>query len=203
MIGKIKGIVDSIDTNSIIVDVSGVGYLLHCSTRALSNMKLGGSAELFVETHVREDQITLFGFTTKQEKKCFLKLLTVKGVGPKLALQILSSLTENQIYIAIATKDNKAFSKVSGVGPKLVNRIFAELKEKDFADIGFVNAGEFVNNNVMVAGDSNNLTDAVSALVNLGINKSEAYIIVSKIISEQQDIDLNNLIRLSLNSISR
>lgn len=202
MIGKIKGIVDSIDANSIIVDVSGVGYLLHCSTRALSNMKIGGSAELFVETHVREDQITLFGFTTKQEKKCFLKLLTVKGVGPKLALQILSSLTENQIYIAITTKDNKAFSKVSGVGPKLVNRIFAELKEKDFADIEFVNLPGAINDSVAISGSSN-LNDAISALVNLGINKSEAYVIVSKIITEQQDIDLNNLIRLSLNSISR
>lgn len=200
MIGKIKGIVDSLDLSSVIVDVAGVGYLLHCSSKALSNMRVGERVELFAETYVREDQITLYGFSTQSEKKCFLKLITVKGVGPRLALQILSCLTPDQILLALTSQDSAIFSKISGVGPKLINRIFTELKDKDFADLTSGNSIQFSN---VVEGLSSIKMDAISALVNLGIAKSEAYTVVSKIIAERENVDLNNLIKLSLSSVSR
>jgi holliday junction DNA helicase RuvA len=201
MIGKIKGIVDTIELDSVIVDIAGVGYLLRCSGRALSNMNIGDNVELFVETYVREDQITLYGFMSKQEKQCFLKLVTVKGVGPRLALQILSYLTADQIFIAITTKDSVVFSNISGVGPKLVNRIFAELKEKDFAEFALHTHDTALQNTTTQVQSLKN--DAISALVNLGINKTDAYVTVSTILAEQKDIDLNNVIKLSLNSLSK
>ena len=201
MIGKIKGIVDTIELDAVIVDVAGVGYLLRCSGKALSSMNVGDNVELLVETYVREDQITLYGFMTKQEKKCFLKLITVKGVGPKLALQILSCLTADQIFIAITTKDNAVFSSISGVGPKLVNRIFAELKEKDFSEFAL----HAHDSALQGAGNPTQSlkNDAISALVNLGISKTDAYVTVSKIIAEQKDADLNKVIKLSLNALSK
>lgn len=195
MIGRIKGTVVYISTDHAIVDVAGVGYIVHCSHKNLSTMELNSAVILFVETYVREDQISLYGFRTTQEKNCFLKLTIVKGIGPKLALLILSSLTVDQIYLGITHKDQKAFTSVSGVGPKIINRIFAELKPSDFYD----NLGE----NIATLNNNEIKNDAISALINLGINKNEAYTVVSNIILKQHDIDLNNLIRLSLSEVSK
>ena len=199
MIGKLKGVVDYIDQNSVVVDVVGVGYIVYCSFRSLSRMKLGDRVELFIETHVREDKISLFGFTSQHEKSCFLKLLTVKGVGPKMGLQILGSLEPDQIYLAITLKDSAVFSHISGVGPKIIGRIFAELK-----DVGHGLSDNVVTSTNNIVDSLNGLkTDAISALINLGINKSEAYSVVSDILEQQKNIDLNNLIKLSLNAMAK
>lgn len=196
MIGRIKGTVVHLSLDHAIIDVAGVGYIVHCSHKNLAKMEINSPVVLFIETYVREDQITLYGFRTHQEKAYFLKLTTVQGIGPKLALLMLGSLTVDQIYIGIANKDQKIFTNISGIGPKIVSRIFTELKLGDFCD---AQNEEFITS----LGEGSIKSDAISALANLGINKTEAYTIVSKIMAKQQDVDLNNLIRLSLSEVSR
>lgn len=198
MIGKLKGIVDAIERDFAIIDVGGVGYKLFCSTRLLDFLltNMGQRVELFVETIVREDQISLLGFQSKSEQDCFLKLTTVQGVGNKLALVILAALTPERIALAIAAGDNKAFSAISGVGPKLTTRILSELKDKNIT----FEESSFVAGTDSVAKDEvqHIREDAVSALVNLGINKSEGYAIVTQILSAHPNTALGELIRLAL-----
>lgn len=198
MIGRLKGIIAYLEPDHVIVDVNGVGYIVLCSGKTLSAMHLGSTIELFIETHVREDQITLYGFSTRQDKACFLKLITVKGIGPKLALQILSSLTIDQIFLGITTKDESMFSKIPGVGSKLVSRMLTELKDKDFMSFNITT----VDSPLKEEKPQLLRNDAVSALVNLGVNKSEAYTIVSKIIAAQQDITIDRLITLALHEMA-
>jgi Holliday junction DNA helicase RuvA len=202
VIGKLKGLVDSIEKDYVIIDVAGVGYKVLCSTKILEILtkNIGQKVELFIETLVREDQISLLGFCTKTEQDCFTKLTTVQGVGAKLALTILSALSPDKIAVALASQDIKAFSSISGVGPKLTSRIFTELKDKD---MNF--ATDFVVNTHSSHNSSNNSIqeDSISALVNLGINKSDAYVIVNKILIEKPDIKISDLIKLALKQFSK
>lgn len=174
MIGKIKGIIDYIGSDHIVVDVSGVGYLIYCSSKIVINSEIGQKISLFIETHVREDHIHLYGFMNLEEKNLFIMLNTVKGVGNKVALALLSQMKIDDLFYAISSKDKNAFKSVSGIGPKIAERIIMELKDK----IGEVNIGfNFVQNN-------NILDDAVSALINLGINKADANNLVRKVYQE-------------------
>ena len=195
MIGRLTGKIVYIGSDHLIIDIVGVGYIVYCSNVILSNTLINEDVTLFIETHVREDQITLYGFKNFKEKECFLKLTTVKGIGPKLALQILSSLTVDQIYIGISHKDQKMFSGISGVGPKIITRIFTELKAQDFISTSDIKSPSFLPNS--------NEYDAISALVNLGINKIEASRIVTKVISMKSDLDLNQLIKASLAEVKK
>lgn len=199
MIGKIKGTIDHVDQNHVIVDVSGVGYIIYCSFKSLSRVNAGDKVEFFIETHVREDHINLYGFMSQYEKSCFLKLITVKGVGPKMALQILGSLEPNQIYLAISLKDAAVFSNVHGVGPKILSRIFTELKDIKHG----LDHSSTSSINDISSGFNLLKTDAISALINLGINKSDAYSVVSDILENQKDVDLNKLIKLSLHAMAK
>jgi Holliday junction DNA helicase RuvA len=185
MIGKLTGIVSHIDLTYMIVDVSGVGYVVHCSQNVLASAKLGANIAMYIETYVREDQITLYGFVSLQDKFCFLKLVTVKGVGPKIALQILSQLKAEQVFTAIIAQNNSALSHVPGLGSKLIARIMAELKDKDFGVLP-------------QSAHSSIQDDAISALVHLGINRFEAVKSVSKVLAEHSEADLNTLIKLAL-----
>jgi len=202
MIGKIKGIVDYIDQHTAIIDVGGVGYIIYCPSKALARLNIGMSAELFIETHVREDRITLFGFLAVKEKACFLKLLTVKGVGPKMGLQILGGLEPDQIYLAIQLKDSAMFSQINGVGPKIVGRIFAELKDVG-ADLGGPSCSTDTTTSLYHNHVVNLKNDAISALINLGMNKSEAHSTVADILDREADVDLNRLIKMALNTMAR
>jgi Holliday junction DNA helicase RuvA len=194
VIGKLKGLVDSIEKDYVIIDVAGVGYKVLCSTKTLETLirDMGQKVELFIETLVREDQISLLGFCTKTEQDCFSKLTTVQGVGAKLALIILGALSPDKIAVALASQDTKAFSGISGVGPKLTSRIFTELKDKD---MNF--ATEFVSSTNRSDSGVKNTTqeDGISALVNLGINKSDAYVIVNKILVTTPNVKIGDLIK--------
>src|SRR6201994_2982247 len=131
MIGRLKGIVDSYGEDSIILDVNGVGYLVHCSARTLQSLPSPGEAAvLAIETHVREDQIRLFGFKTDVEREWFRLLQTVQGVGAKVALAVLSTLPPSELANAIALRDKAAVVRTPGVGPKVAERIVTELKDK-------------------------------------------------------------------------
>ncbi len=175
MIGKLKGTIDSYDEDSVILDVHGVGYLVHCSARTLQSLpQPGEAATLFIETIVREDMIRLFGFASAIEKEWFNILLDVQGVGQKVALAILSTLRPAELASAIAMKDKASIARSPGVGPKLAERICVELKDKAPV-FGSVDPAV-----VKLAGDveekraAGPLRDAVSALVNLGYAQPQA-----------------------------
>src|SRR5450755_1441454 len=131
MIGKLKGVIDSYGEDFVILEVHGVGYLVHCSARTLQALPAAGEAvELAIETHVREDQIRLFGFLSDIEREWFKLLQTVQGVGTKVALSILSTLTPADLASAIALRDKAMVARSPGVGPKVAERIVTELKDK-------------------------------------------------------------------------
>ena len=138
MIGKLKGIVDSYGEDSIILDVNGVGYLVHCSARTLQSLPAPGEpVVLAIETHVREDQIRLFGFSSDVEREWFRLLQTVQGVGTRVALAVLSTLKPAELASAIAMRDKATVARTPGVGPKVAERIVTELKDKApaYADV--------------------------------------------------------------------
>lgn len=203
MIGKLKGTIDSVDEDGIIIDVAGVGYKVFCSGKTLANVTPGSALELYIETHVREDHIHLYGFTSKDEQSSFKILQTVKGVGTRMALAILSALAPSQIQLALSVQDKTAFNNVSGVGKKLAERIIIELKDKFIAggiNISGLQGASAVISNAGLAGTSGRVNDAAAALVSLGINRSEAYSRVSQIANGNPELDTNELIRLALKS---
>ena len=131
MIGKLKGVIDSYGEDFIVLDVQGVGYLVHCSARTLQALPgAGEAATLSIETHVREDQIRLFGFLSDTEREWFRLLQTVQGVGAKVALSVLSTFKPGDLASAIAMGDKAAIKRAPGVGPKVAERIVIELKDK-------------------------------------------------------------------------
>jgi Holliday junction DNA helicase RuvA len=176
MIAKLTGIVDSVGEDWAIVDVGGVGYLVYCSARTLSGLPAhGGTVSLMVETHVREDHIHLYGFENPAERQWFRLLNTVQGVGARVALAILSVLPPDRLAQAIAAKDTVAVTSAPGVGKKLAARVVSELADKigelalgPGASVGPVSAAA-------VADGDTATTDAVSALVNLGYGRTEAF----------------------------
>ena len=131
MIGKLRGVIDAYGEDFVVIDVQGVGYLVHCSSRTLQQLPpTGEAATLSIETHVREDMIRLYGFRSDAEREWFRLLQTVQGVGAKVALGILSALDPGALATAIATGDKGSIARGPGVGPKLAARIVAELKDK-------------------------------------------------------------------------
>jgi len=173
MIGKLTGLVDSTDEDHLILDVGGVGYLVFASARTLGRLPTkGGGVSLLIETHVREDQIRLYGFIDRAEQDWFRLLQTVQGVGTRHAMAILSALPPQELAKAIASQDKAALARANGVGPKLAGRIAAELREKvDGIALGPVLV-------TTEGGVETTTEDAVSALVNLGYRRSEAFGVV-------------------------
>ena len=177
MIAKLTGVVDSVARDHAIIDVNGVGYLVRGSSRTLGALPPAGSvASVAVETIVREDAIDLYGFATTRERDWFRLLTTVQGVGAKVGLSILSALSSDELSQAIMAQDKAMVSRADGVGPKLANRIVSELKDK-VASGGFAPAAAAVAV-PGIPGDA--LTDAVSALVNLGYRRAEAVNAIDK-----------------------
>jgi Holliday junction DNA helicase RuvA len=204
MIGKLKGLVEEIDADSAIVDVGGVGYLCHCPARTLDRMPgRGEPVELFVETVVREDSIRLYGFSSLVEKQWFNLLMTVQGVGAKVALGVLSALGPDELASAIALDDKAAVGKAPGVGPKVAGRIVSELKGKapfgTTPDAGLAGIAAAAGNG-HAGGPA---ADAVSALTNLGYPRVQAAMAVSRAVAvEGENAGAEALIRLGLKELS-
>ena len=172
MIGKLKGVIDTHGEDFVILDVHGVGYVVHCSGRTLQTLpRPGEAAALIIETQVREDFIRLFGFTLESERDWFRLLQSVQGVGAKVALAVQSILAISELAAAIAGQDKAALARAPGVGPRLAARIVAELKDKapvcGAAGPGYAGSNE---SQAVPAGAS----DAISALVNLGYGRPQA-----------------------------
>jgi Holliday junction DNA helicase RuvA len=172
MIAKLTGNLDHIGADGAIVDVGGVGYLVFASTRTLGQLQPGAVARLLIETHVREDHIHLYGFADAAERDWFRLLTTVQGVGAKVALAILSAVAPNDLTLAIVAQDKAMLARAEGVGPKLAARIVNELRDKVG---GLTLAATNTAAPAPAANDPGATGDAVSALVNLGYRRAEAF----------------------------
>lgn len=201
MIGKLTGLLDSTGEGWAMVDVGGVGYVVFASARTLSQLPArGGTVSLLIETHVREDHIHLYGFAGQDERDWFRLLSTVQGVGARMALSILSTLPPQELTIALASQDKTLLTRASGVGPKLGQRILTELKDK----AGGMSLGSAAANGAAAGTAAGGpADDAVSALVNLGYRRSEAFGAVSQALRKLgSDAPLDSLIKAGLKELS-
>jgi len=205
MIGKLKGVIDEIGEDHVVLDVHGVGYVAHCSARTLGRLgSAGEAAVLFIETYVREDQFRLFGFLTALEREWFRLLQSVQGVGSKVALAVLSTLTPGELANAIALQDKTAVSRAPGVGPKVAVRIVTELRNKAPAFAGEAAASIGLKQEIGEGVASAPVTDAVSALTNLGYSRDQAANAVAAALKNGgEGADSARLIRLGLKELSR
>ncbi len=208
MIAKLTGIVDSTGTDWVVLDVNGVGYLLSCSNRTLSRMAVGERVSLVVETFIREERIVLHGFGDQADREWFKLLTTIQGVGARLALSILGVLDPDQLTRAIASQDKTALVRADGVGPKVAARILNELKDKvgNLALGPAATAGTPAGKGAPAAvpGATPALADAVSALVNLGYGRSEAFgavVAAGRVLGD--DAGVSDLIRQGLKELSQ
>jgi len=205
MIGKLTGVVDSYGEDWVILDVSGVGYLVHCSAKTLEALPARGeAARLFIETQVRDDQIRLIGFNSEVEREWFRLLLTVQGVGSKVALAVLGTLNASDLASAVALADKAMIARAPGVGPKVAARIAAELKDKAPGiagiDMGVIRLQSELGDKVAPKPAS----DAVSALVNLGYGQMQASAAIAAAMREAgEGAETARLIRLGLRELSR
>lgn len=204
MIAKLSGLLDSVAETSCIVDVGGVGYQVFCSARTLRALPRPGEAvKLHVETHVREDHIHLFGFVSDAERGWFNLLQTVQGVGARVALAILSALPPDELTGAIASGDKATLNRCDGVGPKLAARLITELKDK-VGGIAFAAPAPAVAAAAAEHAGGGAVADALSALVNLGYKRAEAFGAVTAAARNLGDkAQVSDLIRAGLKELAR
>jgi holliday junction DNA helicase RuvA len=204
MIGKLKGLIDGFGDDHVQIDVGGVVYTAFCSSKTLAALpQVGHAAVVHIEMIVREDMIRLYGFASEAEKAWFTTLMTVQGVGAKVALSILSTLATGEIASAIALQDKAMVGRANGVGPKLALRIVTELKGKVPTGIG-IDAGTLGLQTALGEGRArSNVADAVSALTNLGYSSSQASAALARVVSQEGDgAATATLIRLGLRELS-
>ncbi len=194
MYAFIRGKIALIGEQHLALDVSGVGYKISVTQRFLQQAKLGEEVVLYTHLIVREDDLSLYGFATEQEKNMFERLIGISGVGPKAGMAILSSMTLNDIATAILSADARAFSKVNGIGPKTAGRIVLELKDK-------IDVSEAIGGEILASAESTPVAEAMEALISLGYEKSEAVSAVSAVkdlADSAEDLTRMALKRLSL-----
>ena len=201
MIGRLKGLVDEIGDDHAIIDVQGVGYVAHCSARTLRALSRGEPAALSIETVVREDMIRLYGFESATERDWFRLLTGVQGVGAKVALALLGTLTTSELANAVALQDKAMVARAPGIGPKVAQRIVAELKGK--APAGAVPGLETVAATASAA-PATPVAEAVSALGNLGYSGDiAAQAVAAALKSAGEGADTGTLVRLGLRELAR
>ena len=194
MIAKLRGIIDQIGEDYVIIDVSGVGYLVFCPSKVLNKLSPKGQLdEILIETIVREDQITLYGFNEEKEKYWFGLLLKVQGVGAKTALKGLSIMTPEELEMAILSDDKTSLTRIPGIGNKGALRICSELKDKT------LNISNLDNKN---SKENNNIQDLISGLIGLGYGHHEAYEVISKLSNEDKGKKVEDMLQIALKVIS-
>ena len=201
MIGKLTGIIDSIAEDAVILDVVGVGYLVHCPSSTLSRLEKGAQASLMIEMRVTDEAIRLYGFSTAEEREWFRVLQTVQNVGARVALNVLSALRSRDLQRAIALGDKAVMGRAQGVGPKLATRIVTELKDKVPSMMLRGHDGEGA---AIPAAPRGPEGDAVAALVKLGYSQASAVEAVagaSRGLGEHAALDA--LIREALRAMGR
>lgn len=204
MIGKLKGVIEELAEDHVLIDVQGVCYIAFCSSKTMSRLPTKGEpAEIITEMVVREDLMRLYGFADQAEKAWFALLTEVQGVGARVALSILSVLTPSELSSAIALQDKASVGRANGVGPKLAMRIVTELKGK-VPDLGGIDAGTLGLQQALGAGEApSNIADAVSALTHLGYSSQQASAALMRVVKrEGEDLPTEKLIRLGLRELS-
>ena len=198
MIALLRGVVESLDDDRCVIDVAGVGYLVLASTRTLSALPAPpAAARLLVETQVREDAISLYGFIDTAERDWFRLLLTVQGVGAKVALNLLSALSPADLVRAIAAGDRASLTRAAGVGAKLAIRLLSELREK----AGAMPSGAGIA--MPLPAPAGVAADAASALVNLGYRRHEADAAIARVLARLGgDAPEGQVIRESLQELA-
>jgi holliday junction DNA helicase RuvA len=200
MIAQLTGLVDALEDGRCVIDVAGVGYLVHASSRTLAALpRPPEPAKLLVETHVREDAIQLFGFAETSERDWFRLLTTVQGVGPRVALSILSALAPRDLIGAIAGRDQASLTRAPGVGARLAARLLTELKDK----VGAMPSSPGISIPIQQAQTTGSAGDALSALLNLGYRRPEAQTAVARAVERLGDsAALDAIIRASLRELA-
>ena len=200
MIGFVKGIVEYVSEDCVVVDVGGVGYNVHVSTDTASKMpRIGEEAKLYTYTSVREDAIWLYGFLARKDLEIFKKCISVSGIGPKGALSILSVMDADTLRYAITSGDKKAISKAPGVGPKMAERLILELKDKVTIDDDMISreiADHAVSGNGFVV-DTPQKREAIEALVALGYGQTESLKAVNSI-PNIEELDSGAILKAAL-----
>ncbi len=200
MIAQLTGRVEQVESDRCVVDVGGVGYLVQASTRTLSQLPPPPAvARVLVETQVREDAILLYGFADSAEREWFRLLVTVQGVGARVALNLLSALSPGDLAAAIAVGDRASLTRAPGVGAKLAARVLSELRER----VGAMPLGAGGINLVAAPAPGGVEADALSALGNLGYRRSEAAPAVARVVERMgEGASLNAVLRESLRELA-
>lgn len=198
MIGQLKGVIEQLNTHTALVDVQGVGYIVYASNRTLSSLSVGARATLFIETQVREDAITLYGFASTGEQALWNLLTTVQGVGAKVGLALLSAMPPAELQQSIILQDAKNLTRADGVGPKLAARIVNELKDKMAKQQGVAPVGNAPA--LVVANDD--AADAIAALTNLGYRRADVVPIVMNIMTRIPEAGVQTLIKSALQELA-
>ena len=188
MIGRLEGRIHEIDPGRVILDVRGVGYLVSTTLRAIQNLVDGENAALLIHTRVKDDAIELYGFSDSDELEAFERLIAVAGVGPRIALAVLSSLASDELASVVATGDLARLTMTPGVGKKTAQRILLELKGK-------------LSATASAGGDLRG--DAASALVNLGYRQAQAMQAVEAVMVEASGKDVGEVLRLALQQLTK
>ena len=199
MIAFVKGFLDTVLENAVLVENNEIGYEVKVPGSVISRLpKLGSRIKLYTYTYVREDILQLYGFLSNDELKMFKLLITVNGVGPKAALSILSIMSADELRIAVVSGDTKSIGKASGIGPKTASKVILELKDKckieDFIENQFTDAGA----SEVLADDA--VKEAIQALVALGYSDSDAVRAVRKV-PIQEDMKVQEILKMSLKNL--
>jgi len=198
MLYSVKGELIHLEPNVAVICCGGVGFRCRITMNTARRLpRVGNEAMLFTMMDVREDAIELFGFAEQKELDCFKQLLSITGVGPKAAIAVLSELSPDQVALAAASGDHKAFTRAQGVGPKLAQRIVLEMKDKVQALTSSATGVELPTGNAVTVG---NAAEAVKALTALGFSQGEAAAAVGKL---DETLPVDQLVRQALRSLAR
>ena len=201
MIGKLSGKISEVGIDHIIIDVNGVGYMVFCSNKITNGYNIGDEIKLITQTIVKENDISIFGFATNIDKEFFNHLLTIQGVGAKLAQTVMGSLDVDEIIQLVQTSDNAKFTKITGVGPKLAVRLVNELKNKKFIS-KLQNIRLKVDVEKTDDLDSQKTLDATSVLTNLGYSNVRINRVIRDILVVNKSTSLEEIIKLSIKNLS-
>ena len=199
MISYIKGILEDMSPGMVVVDNHGIGYQMMVPMRGESFPKIGQEIKIYTHMHVREDDVSLFGFLSKEEKEAFELLIGVNGIGPKVGLSVLSTLSVYELKMAVISEDVKTISKTPGLGPKGAKKLILELKDKlSFEELEEDGVGAEIFDTSADSSDSVMIT--IEGLVSLGYSKSEAAIAVNKV-EDAKDLNPEELLKKALKNI--
>lgn len=196
MIGFVEGIIEYIDVDKIVVNNNGVGYNVFMPASQIDTLNVDETVRVFTYLNVREDAMQLFGFLTRDDLEVFKLLITVNGIGPKGGLAVLSTITTDDLRVAVISEDARAISKAPGIGAKTAQKVIIELKDK----LNLEDVLEPKSDANFQVNDNNSMSEAVMALVALGYSQADAYKAV-KSIDNIEELDVENVIKMALKKI--